>query len=82
MDIVLNEFLSILGGSWVDFWWIWGAKLRAKLIKKSIMWPLVSKLAEVAKMLQNYRFFQYFWVPRPSNFDGKWTKERSQSDEK
>ena len=28
---------SILGASEVDFWWILGVKLRAKLIKKSIM---------------------------------------------
>ena len=42
----------MLGGSQVDFWWIFGAKLRAKLIKYSIILPLVGKLAEVAKMLK------------------------------
>ena len=29
-----------------------GQKLRGKLTKKSIIWPLVGKLAEVAKMLK------------------------------
>ena len=48
--LFLIDFLLILGASWVDFWWILGAKLRAKLTKKSIIWPLVGKLAEVAKM--------------------------------
>ena len=42
----------MLGASQVDFWWIFGAKLRAKLIKKLIIWPLVGKLAEIAKMLK------------------------------
>ena len=26
--------------------------------------------------------FQYFWVPRPSNFEAKLTKKRSQADQK
>ena len=34
--LFLIEFLLILGASWVDFWWILGAKLRAKLTKKLI----------------------------------------------
>ena len=33
--IFLIEFSLILGASWVDFWWIFSAKLRAKLTKKS-----------------------------------------------
>ena len=41
--------LSILGASWVDFWWVLGLKLGAKFIKKSIIWPLVGKLAEITK---------------------------------
>ena len=47
--LFLIEFLLILGASWVDFWWIFNAKLRAKLTKKSIIWLLVGKLAEIAK---------------------------------
>ena len=47
--LFLIDFLLILGASWVDFWWILGAKLRAKLTKKSIIWLLVDKLAEIAK---------------------------------
>ena len=70
-----------MAASWVDFWWILGAKLRAKLTKKSIIWPLVGKLAEVAKMLQNYCFLQYFWAPRPSNFEAKFNKKRTQTDQ-
>ena len=35
--LFLIEFLLILGASWVDFWWILGAKLRVKLNKKSIL---------------------------------------------
>ena len=54
--LFLIIFLLILGASWEGFWWILGAKLKAKLAKKSIIWPLVGKLAEVAKMLQNYCF--------------------------
>ena len=34
--LFLIAFLFILGTSWVDFWWIWGAKLKAKLNKKMI----------------------------------------------
>ena len=30
------DFLLILGASWVGFWWILGAKLRAKFTKKLI----------------------------------------------
>ena len=37
----------------MDFWWILDAKLRAKLIKDSIILLLVCKLAEVAKMLKS-----------------------------
>ena len=46
----LIDFLLIWGGSWVDFWWALGAKLKAKLTKKSIIWALVGKLAEISKM--------------------------------
>ena len=77
--LFLIEFLLILGASWVDFWWIFNAKLRAKLIKKSIIWPFVGKLAEVAKMLQIYCKNQYFWLSRPSNFEAKLAKKCSQS---
>ena len=79
--LFLIDFLLILGSSWVDFWWALGAKLRAKLTRKSIIWPLVGKLAEVAKMLQNYCFFQYFSLPRPSNFEAKFNKKRTQTDQ-
>ena len=72
-------FLSILGASWVDFWWVLGLKLGAKLTKKSIIWPLVGKLAEIAKMLQMYCKNQYFWLSRPSNFEAKLVKKCSQS---
>ena len=65
----------------MDFWWVWGAKLKAKLTKKSIIWPLVGKLAEVAKMLQNLFFFKYFWLTRPSNFEAKFKKKRTQIDQ-
>ena len=34
--LFLIDFLLIVGASWVDFWWILNAKLRTKLIKKSI----------------------------------------------
>ena len=43
-----------------SIWWVWGAKLTAKLTQKSIIWPLVGKLAEIAKMLENYKFFNSF----------------------
>ena len=36
----------------MDFWWIFNAKLRAKLTKKLIIWLLVGKLAEIAKKLK------------------------------
>ena len=52
-----------------------------KADKKSIIWPLVGKLAEVAKMLQNDCFCHYFWLPRPSNFEAKFNKKRTQTDQ-
>ena len=61
--LFLIEFLLILGASWVDFWWIFNAKLRAKLTKKSIIWLLVGKLAEIAKKLKNQRKIKVFWSP-------------------
>ena len=42
-------FLSILGTSWLDFLLVLAAKLKPKLTKKSIIWPLVGKLADIAK---------------------------------
>ena len=50
-----------LGASWVEFWWFLGLKLRAKLTKRSIIWLLVGKLPEVAKMIKKIIFFQCFW---------------------
>ena len=35
--LFLINILLFLGASWVDFWWILGAKLKAKLSKKSIL---------------------------------------------
>ena len=61
--LFLIEFLLILRASWVDFWWIFSAKLRAKLTKKSIIWLLVGKLAEIAKKLKNLRKIKVFWSP-------------------
>ena len=57
----LFDFGWILEASWVDFWWIFGPKLKAKLTKKSIIWPLVGKFAEVAKKLKNNLSFNVFW---------------------
>ena len=54
------DYLLILGGSWVDFWWILGAKLRAKLTEKSIIWPLVGKLAESSKNASKKYFLNTF----------------------
>ena len=78
----LIDFGSIFGGSCVDFWWIFGPKLRAKLTKKSIIWPLVGKFAEIAKKLKKQLVFQGFLVPRPSNFEAKLIKKRPQTDQK
>ena len=61
--LFLIEFLLILGASWVDFWWIFSAKLRANLSKKSIIWLLVGKLAEIAKKLKNLRKIKVFSSP-------------------
>ena len=69
----------------MDFGWILSAKLRAKLTKKTIIWPLVGKLAEVAKNLKNLKKIKVFWcpglptskqnsiksVPRPIKIQGK-----------
>ena len=52
--LFLIDFLLNLGTSWVDCWWILGAKLKAKWTKNWIIWPLLGKLAEVTKMIQNY----------------------------
>ena len=61
--LCLIDFLLILGASWVDFWWIFSAKLRAKLTKKSIIWLLVGKLAEIVKKLKNLWKIKVFWSP-------------------
>ena len=45
-----------------------GAKLRAKLIEKSIIWPLVGKLAEVAKMLKKKTIVCFAILLGPSAF--------------
>ena len=63
----------------MDFWWIFSAKLRGQVDKKWIIWLLVGKLVEVAKMLQNYCKNQYFWLSRPSNFEAKLAKKCFQS---
>ena len=62
----------------MDFWWILGAKLRAKLIKKSIIWLLVGKLAEINNMLKTYYVFNDFgclglptWHPKPTKIRSK-----------
>ena len=59
--------LSILGASWVDFWWVLGAKLGAKFTKKSITWPLVGNLAETAKILKNLRFARFWSLGLPTS---------------
>ena len=79
--LFLIEFLLILGASWVDFWWIFSAKLRAKLTKKLIIWLLVGKLAEIAKKLKKRMVFQGFLVSRPSNFEAKFNKKRPKTDQ-
>ena len=61
--LFLIDFLLILGASWVDFCWIFSAKLRAKLSKKSIIWLLVGKLAEIAKKLKKLKKIKVFWSP-------------------
>ena len=62
----------------MDFWWILGAKLTTKLIKKSIIWPLVGKLAEINNMLKTYYVFNDFgclglptWHPKPTKIRSK-----------
>ena len=63
-------FLSILGSSWIDFWWVLGLKLGAKLTKKSIIWPLVGKLAEITKNTKfaNDTLWKVFWtLSRPTS---------------
>ena len=47
----------------MDFWWILGAKLRAKLPKKLIIWLLVGKLAEIVKKLRDPRKIKVFLSP-------------------
>ena len=37
-----------------------GAKLKAKLTKKTMILHLVGKLAEMAKILKNVKFFKVF----------------------
>ena len=54
-------------------------QVEGQVDKKSIIWHFVGKLAEVAKMLQNYCKNQYFWLSRPSNFEAKLAKKCSQS---
>ena len=65
----------------MDFWWIFSAKLRAKLIKKSIIWALVGQLPEIAKKLKK-NVFQCFLVARPPNFEGNLAKDPPQTHQK
>ena len=65
----------------MDFWWIFSAKLRAKLNKKLIIWLLVGKVAEIEKKLKKPKKNQSFLVSRPSNFEAKFNKKRTQTDQ-
>ena len=47
-------FLSIWGASLVEFWWVWGVS------QKSIIWSIVGKLPDIAKMLTHFQFFNVF----------------------
>ena len=54
------------------------SKLRGKLIKKSIIWPLAAKLAEINNMLKTYYVFNDFgclglptWHPKPTKIRSK-----------
>ena len=64
-------FLSILGASWVDFWWVLGLKLGAQFTKKSIIWPLVGKMPEIvknAKFADSSTLLIIFWsLGRPTS---------------
>ena len=70
----------------MDFWWIFSAKLRAKLSKKSIIWPLVGKLAEIAKKLKKLKVFaRFFALPAfqlRSKIDKKASQDRSRFKQK
>ena len=69
----------------LDFGKVFGVKLRAKLTKKSSVWPLVGKSAEIAKKYRknkNNQFFNFCWAPRPSNVKTNLTKTGPQSDQK
>ena len=60
-------------------------QIEAKLTKKSIIWPLVGKLAEVAKKLKN-NFFSMFFGPSAfqlrSKIDKKASPDRSKFKQK
>ena len=62
----------------MDFWWIFSAKLRAKLTKKSIIWLLVGKFAEIVKKLKNLRKSRFFGLPA---FEAKFNKKRPKTDQ-
>ena len=38
-------------------------QVEGQVDKKSIIWPLVGKLAEIAKKLKNLRKIKVFWSP-------------------
>ena len=70
-------FLSILGASWVDFWWVLGAKLGAKFTKKSIIWPLVGKMPDIAKntkFADSSTLLIVFWFLGPPTSKQNWQK--------
>ena len=75
----LQYFEKLDQASWDHFWRALDLKLEAKLTNKLMMWPLVSILAEISKMLKNMLFGG---GPRPSNFEAKLTKNRLQTSEK
>ena len=76
----LIDFGSLLSGFLVDF----GSQVEGQVDKKSIIWPLVGKLAEIATKPSKKKpeVFQCFLIPRPSNFEAKLTKKRPQSDQR
>ena len=65
----------------MDFWWIFSAKLRAKLTKKSIIWLLVGKLAEIVKKLKNLKKIKVFWFPGLPTSKQNSIKKRTQTDQ-
>ena len=75
-------FIWLRDRFWEQIWRVLGVKLRAMLTKIAIIWPLVGKLVEIAKIWKNHWFLQCIWLLGLLNIHPKSSKNRPKVDQK